>query len=118
MKKYILVIGDDKDIRVEERIRLVGAGFLVVTASTSEDAFSVLYNVPAPAAIILGGENGFEKNREFRRVLSSRIEFALIPVIQVKEKGEEDIPGCCRYILRSDISRTIAQELDEQSQMS
>jgi CheY-like chemotaxis protein len=81
MKRSILVIEDEMDIRDTLKLILEDAGFEVHSASNGSDAFDVLKQISTPQLILLDVLMPVMNGCEFRRAQLDSNEFNKIPVL-------------------------------------
>lgn len=82
MKKRILVVEDDENIRDVLELLLARAGFTVFTSATGKDIFNTIQNI-SPDLILLDVLLGELDGRDICKALKTHMETAHIPVIIV-----------------------------------
>lgn len=83
MKKTILLIEDDHDIRVAFRMALENCGFSVISVTTGWDALSLLKKINPPHLIILDLAMPIMSGEEFLNYKNRHTTLADIPVLIV-----------------------------------
>lgn len=89
MKKPILIVEDDREIREALRDSLELEGYTVFTASNGQEAFDTLGNMERPAVILLDLMMPVMNGWQFLEAQREHDVYATIPVVVISAAGEK-----------------------------
>lgn len=113
MKKSILIVETDHEIRVEARRTLEDSDYVVFSFTNGPEALATLPRISLPAAILLSRNMRMMDASDFIKTLKSLPKFSKIPVIHLKNQGEEDLQGSRCEVIRSEISRSLVKQFEK-----
>jgi CheY-like chemotaxis protein len=98
VRKTILIVEDDPDIRSNLQALLELEGYRVLTATHGRAALDILAAVEKPSLIFLDIMMPVMDGREFLKVAKNDIALAPIPVVVISTYGPNEVQGADAYI--------------------
>jgi CheY-like chemotaxis protein len=98
MRRIVLVVEDDADIRAALAAFLEDAGFTVAVASNGSEGLKELARIERPCLILLDWWMPVLSGREFLEVLKAHPEKSALPVVVMTTGEPPPLPGIVAFL--------------------